>query len=60
MRRSLGIFKKTKLDVIPYPCNYLAGKGKTSLDSFVPDTETFFKWTFYIKEVVGTVVNYLK
>ena len=60
MRRSLGIFKKTKLNVIPYPCDYLAGKEKTSLGSLIPDAETFFKWTIYIKEVVGTGVNYLK
>jgi len=59
MRRSLGICKKTKLDVVPYPCNYLAGIGRTSPDSFIPDAETFFRWTFYIKEVVGVAVNYV-
>lgn len=59
MRRALGICKKTGLDVIPYPCNYLAGQRNTAPDSFVPDSETFFKWTLYIKEVVGVIVNYL-
>jgi len=60
MRRSLGIFKKTKIDVIPYPCNYLAGKAKLSPDQFIPDAETLFKWNYYIKEVIGTFVNYFK
>ena len=59
MRRSLGIFNKAKLAVVPYPCNYLAGRGKTSPASFIPDAETFFRWTIYIKEVVGVLVNYL-
>jgi uncharacterized SAM-binding protein YcdF (DUF218 family) len=60
MRRSLGIFKKAKLDVIPYPCNYLAGNGKTSPDSFFPKADALWTWDFYIKEVIGTLVNYLK
>jgi uncharacterized SAM-binding protein YcdF (DUF218 family) len=60
MRRSMGIFKKEKLEVIPYPCNYMAGNGKTSPDSFIPSAEPLFKWNIYVKEVVGTLVNYLK
>jgi uncharacterized SAM-binding protein YcdF (DUF218 family) len=60
MRRSLGIFKSTKLEVIPYPCNYLAGKGSFSFFSLLPDAETFSKWHLYIKEVVGTLVNYFR
>ncbi len=59
MRRSLGIFNRAKLDVLPYPCNYLAGRGRTSPDSFIPDTETFYRWTIYLKEVVGVIVNYV-
>jgi uncharacterized SAM-binding protein YcdF (DUF218 family) len=34
MRRSLAIFKNTQIEVIPYPCNYLAGKGHFSIDRF--------------------------
>jgi uncharacterized SAM-binding protein YcdF (DUF218 family) len=60
MRRSLGIFKKAKLDVIPYPCNYIAGNGKTGPDSFTPSVEPLYKWNVYIKEMIGTLVNYLK
>ncbi|MDP9047108.1 MAG: YdcF family protein [Bacteroidota bacterium] len=60
MRRSLGIFRKAKLDVTPYPSNYIAGNGKTSPDSFIPNADALARWNTYIKEVVGTLVNYLK
>jgi uncharacterized SAM-binding protein YcdF (DUF218 family) len=57
MRRSLGIFKKTGLDVIPYPCNYMAGTGDASIGELVPNAEVIGKWNTYIKEVVGLTVN---
>lgn len=60
MRRSLGIFKKAKIDVVPYPCDYTAGSGNFSLDEFVPDSGVFGGWNYYIKEVIGTLVNYFK
>jgi len=60
MRRSLGIFKKENIPVIPYPCNYLAGQGNTSPGDFVPDAYVFGLWNFYVKEVVGTAVNTLR
>jgi uncharacterized SAM-binding protein YcdF (DUF218 family) len=60
MRRSLGIFKKEKLEVIPYPCNYLAGNESISPGEFIPDSFPLYGWNFYIKEVIGTIVNYFK
>jgi uncharacterized SAM-binding protein YcdF (DUF218 family) len=60
MRRSLNIFKKTKLDVIPYPCNYLAGEGKISIDGLIPDAAVLGTWNYYTKEVVGNIVLYFK
>ena len=57
MRRSLRIFKKAGIDVIPYPCNYIAGTGDFSVWEFVPDADTLSKWNNYIKEVVGVTVN---
>jgi uncharacterized SAM-binding protein YcdF (DUF218 family) len=59
MRRSLGIFRKTGIDVIPYPCNYIAGKKEVSFTELVPDADTLSKWSIYIKEVIGLVVNYI-
>lgn len=60
MRRSLGIFKRAGLDVIPYPCNYIAGTGGFSLGQFIPDATTLSVWNTYTKEMVGTIVNHLK
>ena len=60
MRRSVGIFKKAGIEVIPYPCNYLSGIDKFSFFQFMPDAETFYKWHLYVKEVVGVAVNYFK
>ncbi len=60
MRRSLGIFKKAGIDVTPYPCNYMKGNGGFSLAEFVPDASILGNWNIYTKEMVGTLVNYLK
>ncbi|OIQ66849.1 hypothetical protein GALL_515790 [mine drainage metagenome] len=58
MRRSLGIFKATGISVIPYPCNYLPGTGaNTSIGDVVPDGSLLGTWDYYIKEVIGTLVN---
>jgi len=60
MRRSLRIFKKTEMDVIPYPCNYMAGNSKNSVAEMIPDAQMFSYWNLYIKEVIGHLVNYIK
>jgi uncharacterized SAM-binding protein YcdF (DUF218 family) len=60
MRRSLAVFKKEKIDVVPYPCNYFAGSKKISVLDFIPDAEVFGGWELYIKELIGTIVNYFK
>lgn len=60
MRRSLGIFKKEKMDVVPYPCNYLVSRGDFSFTEFIPSSEPLYRWDFYIKEVIGMIVNYFK
>ena len=60
MRRSMGIFRKQKMDVVPYPCNYIVGDRGFGLDQFIPDADPLDKWNFYTKELVGTIVNYFK
>jgi uncharacterized SAM-binding protein YcdF (DUF218 family) len=60
MRRSLGIFKNAKVDVVPYACNFMAGGGNFSFDEFIPDATVLGKWNVYIKEVIGVAVNYIK
>lgn len=56
MRRALATYKKMGLDVVPYPCNYIAGKGKIGIDDFVPSISNFGPWYYYIKELVGYAV----
>lgn len=57
MRRSLMIFKKEGYDVVPYPCNILAGHGENSLYDLIPDGGAIGGWNIYLKEMVGYVVN---
>ena len=60
MRRAMGIFKKQKTDIIPYPCNYIIGDSRFTFDQLIPDAGPLGGWNFYIKELIGTAVNYLK
>ncbi len=60
MRRSLGIFSRGGMDVIPYPCNFIAGHGGTSIMQLIPDVDPLYNWNYYIKEVIGNVVNSFK
>ncbi|MDB5133514.1 MAG: YdcF family protein [Mucilaginibacter sp.] len=61
MRRSLYIFKKAGLDVIPYPCGYLAGNTGPSLsECLIPDGYTLNVWVLYLKELAGLAVTHVK
>jgi uncharacterized SAM-binding protein YcdF (DUF218 family) len=60
MRRSLMLFKKAGIAVIPYPCNYLSTDVNLFTSEFIPGSDILFNWEFYTKEVVGYAVNYFK
>jgi uncharacterized SAM-binding protein YcdF (DUF218 family) len=61
MRRSMMIFKKHGVNVVAYPCNYMAGHGNINIASFIfPDAYALEGWSTYLKEVVGYVVDYWK
>ena len=60
MRRSLMLFRHAGLQVDPYPCNFLTFSTHLAVGGFLPDVNVLAKWEFYIKEVVGYVVNYFK
>ena len=61
IRRSMVIFKKHGLNVIAYPCNYIAGHCDLGLANFIiPDADALAGWSMYLKEVVGYVVDYWK
>jgi uncharacterized SAM-binding protein YcdF (DUF218 family) len=56
MRRSMLIFSKTGLDVVPYPCNYSAGMGNFSWNHLMPSSHPFGEWEIYTKELVGYIM----
>ncbi|HEY2580417.1 MAG TPA: YdcF family protein [Mucilaginibacter sp.] len=60
MRRSLSIFKRAGIDVIPFPSNFMRGTGNFSFDEFIPDAVVLERWNTYIKEVIGVTVNNLR
>lgn len=60
MRRSLDIFKKIGMNVIPYSCDFIAGGGGVSLGEFIPSADALDAWNIYIKQAVGTIVNHLR
>jgi len=61
MRRAKMIFEKKGLQVVPYPCDYIVGKGTgISFDDFIPNGSSFNDWNLYLKELVGYVVDYWK
>lgn len=57
MRRSLMIFQKEGYDVVPYPCNIMAGHNDSGLTDLIPDGSTIGGWNIYFKEMVGYVVD---
>ncbi|HTI57831.1 YdcF family protein [Mucilaginibacter sp.] len=61
MRRALYIFRKKGVDVLPYPCDYVAGNTNTAtLDNFIPNLYALSTWNFYIKELLGMVVAHVQ
>lgn len=60
MRRSMAIFKKQGLDVIPYPCDYIQGRGKFSFADFIPSADPLSDWNLYMKEVFGSIAYHFK
>ncbi len=53
MPRSEWIFNKEGLNVVPYPCNYFAGRGKFNPADLLPQAHVLDLWFLYIKEAVG-------
>ncbi len=60
MRRSLMVFHREDLQVIPYPCNYTAGRYQLSVFDLIPGSEALNTWPYYIKEVIGYAVYWVK
>jgi uncharacterized SAM-binding protein YcdF (DUF218 family) len=60
MRRSLFIFKKIGLAVIPVPCNFFAGRNRETIASLLPNAGALSAWEIYIKEMIGLAVYYIR
>lgn len=58
MKRATLVFKKMNIPVVPYPCNYIAGMGRTDLGDFIPSFGVLGTWEMYLKEFVGYWVYY--
>lgn len=57
MRRSIAVFQKSAIPVIPYPCDYKAISVKPEWDDLlVPNIRILYHWPFFIKEVIGLYV----
>ena len=59
MKRSLLIFKKEGLNVVPFPCDYKT-TGIFSFYDLLPAPIVYDNWTRYIKELIGYGVALLK
>jgi hypothetical protein len=46
-------FRKAGVVVDPFPCNYTAGMGSSSLSDLIPTFSTLLSWDIYLKEAVG-------
>jgi uncharacterized SAM-binding protein YcdF (DUF218 family) len=51
--RAVLTFQKAGLLVDPFPCNYTAGRGSSSIWDCIPTFSTLFSWDLYLKEAVG-------
>jgi uncharacterized SAM-binding protein YcdF (DUF218 family) len=60
MRRALMIFKKEKIDVVPYSCNYMGSTRLQFDDWVIPSVDALTGWNLYFKEMVGYIVNSVK
>ena len=53
MPRAALIFKKAGLDVIPFPCNYIDGRGPSGIGDLLPKPAVLLGWEPYLKEAVA-------
>ena len=51
--RAALIFQKAGVPVIPFPCNYTAGRGSSSFWDLLPRPSALMSWDIYLKETVG-------
>lgn len=60
MKRALACFKKQKLQVEPFPCDFTVQKLKFDMYFFVPQASNFKNSELLMKEIAGIIVYKLK
>ncbi len=61
MPRAMGCFRKTGLEVTPFPTNKITGERRSDFEYlFIPHTECFVYWRNLIHEVVGYRIYKMK
>lgn len=53
MPRAALMFRKAGVAVDPFPCNYTAGRGKSTTSDLIPWPSNLLNWDLYLKEAVG-------
>ena len=51
--RATLLYNKAGVQVVPYPCNYIAGRGIASMTDIIPSLNTLNTWSIYLKETAG-------
>ena len=60
MPRASMIFKKSGLNIIPFPCNFSNGMDSFSISDLLPRPSVLLGWDLYLKETVGYLWYKLK
>jgi len=58
--RASLIFKNAGITTVPYPCNYIDGRGSFNFSSLIPRPSVLFGWDIYLKETAGYLWYKLK
>jgi uncharacterized SAM-binding protein YcdF (DUF218 family) len=51
--RASLLFKNAGIPTVPFPCNYIAGRGDFSFPSLLPQPAVLLSWNIYLKETAG-------
>ena len=56
--RAVKVFKKTGINVVPYPCNFLTKDTRNNFfeDYILPSSLALSRWDNFIKEILGSLL----
>jgi uncharacterized SAM-binding protein YcdF (DUF218 family) len=53
--RASLLFNNAGVATVPFPCNYIAGRGNFKFSSLLPQFSALFNWDVYLKETAGYI-----